>query len=116
MKIHGIVFIIIGAVVLVVSLFKEELLFFRYVGGLFLIYGTFKLVFKLITDSDSKKEALQKMYSEQLPRYRQGQANTQPQGQQGSNYQRLPMFKCKRCGYDLFPHNNFCANCGTRLR
>ncbi len=114
MKIHGIVFIIVGAVVLVVSLFNDHLLFFRYVGGLFLIYGTFKLVFMLITDSDSKKEALQKMYSEQMPRNRQG--NVQGQNRQNPNFQRLPIFKCRKCGYDLFPHNNFCANCGLRLR
>ena len=139
MKLHWLVFIIIGAFVLIVSLFKAELLFFRYVGGLFLIYGTFKLVFRLITGASSKKEALD-MHS----RYQQGQTQEQIQqrtfnNQKNNNhvYQRnnnyayqkqnpqynqnqphntqIRTIRC-RCGNVVPITSNFCNKCGFRLR
>ena len=120
MSIHGLVFIIIGAFVLIISFFREQLIFFRYVGGLFLIYGTFKLVFKLITGANSKKEALQMQsnYQQELtPQQMQQQAQLRQQ-QTNKNQQpvyRTQTFKC-RCGNDVYPNNRFCSNCGFRFR
>ena len=51
MKISGFVFLIIGALVLSVSLFKKQLIFFTYIGALFILYGVFKMVFKWITNT-----------------------------------------------------------------
>ena len=108
MKIHGVVFLIIGGVVLGVSLFKDQLRFFTYVGGLFILYGTFKIIFKVITGSSSEKEAL---------RIRQQQIQSlQGQPKQQQNQYRTQTFKCQRCGNDVFPQNNFCSSCGIRYR
>jgi hypothetical protein len=130
MGLHGLVFVIIGAIVLIISFFKTELLFFRYVGGLFLIYGTFKLVFRLITGANSKKEALD-IHSE----YRQGLTPEQTQQQNAYNNQRNQnqqyqrqhqqtnfnqpaqrrIMRC-RCGNVIPITSNFCNNCGSKLK
>lgn len=130
MKLHWLVFIIIGAFVLIVSLFKAELLFFRYVGGLFLIYGTFKLVFRLITGAGSKKEALdlhsryqQGLTPEQIQQRAYNQRNNNPayQKQNHTVYQNQPQniqtrtIRC-RCGNVVPITSNFCNKCGFRLR
>ncbi|MFH1439879.1 MAG: hypothetical protein ABIG89_04900 [Candidatus Woesearchaeota archaeon] len=118
MNIHGIIFIIVGAIVLGISLFKEELLLFRYLGGAFILYGTFKWIFKLITGGNSKKDALDK--AELYRRYGNRaddiqQTQQRQQNQLRHNINRTQMYRC-RCGNDVFPHNTFCSNCGIRLR
>ena len=118
MKIHGIVYIIIGAIVLSVSLFREQLIFFRYVGGLFIVWGTFKVIFKLITGSSSKKEALNNFPQGQQGLQQQGQRQQQNQNnqRQQNDINRTQMYNCQRCSNNVFPHNHFCSNCGMRLK
>jgi len=135
MRIHEGVFIGIGLIVVISTFFLEHLLFFRYVGGLFLIYGTFKLVFRLITGANTKKEALQMQSDYQQGQtaqqrqqmqgqmQRQAQQNTQQQNmqrqqpaqQQSTDFSRKQIFKCS-CGNDIFPQNHFCSKCGIKLK
>lgn len=106
MKIPGFVFLIIGVLVLVVSLFKKQLIFFTYVGGFFILYSVFKMVFKWITNS-SPAEIKGYNINRQIPNI----PNIQPQP-----VQRTQMYKCRRCGNMVFFHSNFCNICGLRLR
>ncbi|MBT6336109.1 hypothetical protein HN695_06445 [Candidatus Woesearchaeota archaeon] len=125
MRIHEGVFIALGLIVIITTLFVEHLLFFRYIGGLILLYGTFKLIFRIITGHSSKKEVMQSfpgqqpnMQNVQQKQQKQNQSNTQKQQttQQQSRYiSRKQIFKCN-CGNDIFPQNHFCSNCGLKLK
>lgn len=129
MKIPGFVFLIIGVLVLGVSLFKKQLTFFTYVGGLFILYGVFKMVFKWITNSspsEIKNEELRRygvngqIPTAQTPNFHNAKTqNTQtlnPHNIHASNVQRTQAYKCRRCGNMVFLHNNFCSICGLRLK
>ena len=106
MKISGFVFLIIGALVLSVSLFKKQLIFFTYIGALSILYGVFKMVFKWITNT-SPAEIKGYNLNRQIP----NTLNVHPK-----NVQRTQMYKCRRCGSMVFLHSNFCSICGLRLK
>lgn len=111
-SIHGAVFIVIGLLVVVFSYFRD-ILFFKIVGVLFIVYGTFKWIFKAITGANTAKEALNMNAPEQKP-LRNAAQPSQPYSSQ--DISRRQMYKCRKCGNDIFLHNQFCSNCGLKLR
>ena len=47
-KIHGVVYIIIGIFVLIISTTNEKFIVFYYVGWAFIVFGAIKLIFNFI--------------------------------------------------------------------
>ncbi len=85
-------FLIIGAVVAIISLFVKSIFFFVYVGAGFMLYGGGKILYARLKNKDAPKKA-------------QHHAPHQSR-------QRL----CPYCNRQVRPHDNFCANCGALLK
>lgn len=98
-KIHGIVYIILGAAVLFTSnkIDPKKFQLFIWVGYLFLVIGIAKLGIGFIK---RKKES---------PAEQKEFRNYYPQQQRAARY-------CQRCRFQLQGYENFCPGCGQRLR
>ena len=93
-SIPGIVFIIIGVVVSIVSFFFVEAIYaFTYVGLAFIGYGLIKIIYKKLTKS---KEA--KTHQPHHKKHRTHHPH------------------CPFCNNIILPHNNFCSHCGAYLK
>ena len=89
-KIPAIVWIVVGAVVLFFSYrIGTSFSAFLYLGALFILIGVFKLIFS------RKKEVPVQHPAHHI--------------QHHGHY-------CPRCRYQVHPTDNFCKNCGHRLR
>ncbi len=101
-KIHGLIYIIAGLFVSIVSwrLNYDDLIFFFYIGLLFILVGVGKIAFKLIKNRASKKE---------LTHHKTPIHNLSAQ-QQTSHLKH-----CHSCGNVLRIHDRFCNRCGARV-
>lgn len=124
-KIKGVVYLLIGMLVLAVSIYVDgssatkDLQFFFYVGLVFLVWGIIKTIFDFLR-SQSQRKVINKT------RKQNQQANmAKPQNVVSSqkNTTRLDNTKqsyqrkfCHNCGKHVGPIDNFCYYCGTRLR
>ena len=93
-KIHGIVYIIVGLFVSILSwkFNKDKLIIFVYTGLLFILIGIAKLIFSFISRRKGKSDA----------------ANQKIQPKAQLKY-------CPQCGSAAKLHDKFCAKCGARL-
>ena len=102
-KIHGLIFIISGLVMSIISLNVkyEKLYLFFYIGILFIIMGTAKMIYNAV-QAKQKKAPI---------------ANHRRLGQQGSvnQYTQNQLKNCQRCGNISRIHHNFCSRCGARF-
>lgn len=101
MKIPGPVYLILGLIIAGISWFidsKTESSFvpFFYIGLFFIAVGVFKIIVKIIIPKQDEQP--------------QQQAQQQPQ------QARLSLSYCPHCRAQVNPSNNFCFNCGARLR
>ena len=112
-KLHPLVFLITGLIVVVISYFNENLLFFKYIGGVLILYGTAKIVFKLITGKEKIKDSADGLYGD-----KKWQQQMREQGKIKQKHQApaISRYTCPRCRAEVFFGNNFCGNCGMRLR
>ena len=94
-KIHWFVYIVVGLFISILSyrLNYEKLVFFFYVGLIFVFVGIVKLIFNLIKKKMSKKETMHHK----------------------AHHQTQHIKYCHRCGTALRAHNNFCTKCGARV-
>jgi len=99
-KIHGLVYLIAGLFVSVASwrLNYEDLIFFFYIGLLFILVGVGKLVFNLIKKRSGRKEST----SHSTPHHNLGKHQTHH------------LKHCSSCGNVLRMHDKFCNRCGAR--
>jgi len=92
-SIHWSAFMIIGAIVSIVSYFLvEELFVFTYVGLAFIVWGLLKLIYKKLT----------------APK------NPKPHHQHKKHRVHHP--HCPFCNIIIKPHDNFCSHCGGYLK
>jgi len=111
MKIPGPVYLILGLIVTGLSWFidsKTESSFalFFYIGLVFLAVGVFKTIVKIIIPKQDEQPFAQKPQQQTQQKIQQ-----QPQQNNNSNLK-----YCPRCRVQVSLSNNFCYNCGTRLR
>ena len=97
-KIPGIAFLVIGAVVTAASMYLPNLKVFFYVGLAFIAVGIFKVLIRYMTKP--KESAMEK----------RAEGVQAAQRQQRQNYK-----VCPRCGAGSYPQANFCYHCGTRI-
>jgi len=107
MKISSPAYLIIGLIISGISWLIEfksgkSMMLFFYIGLLFIVVGVFKIVIKLILPKESP---------EQKPTVQS--VLTQQQQQQNKPFS---IKACHRCKVRVNPSNNFCYQCGTRLR
>jgi ribosomal protein L32 len=103
-KIHGIVYILIGAFVSIMSwrLNQEKLLFFYYAGYFFIFVGVLKLIFNLIKNKAEKPKT--HISASHAAQHR---PVVKPHTMQQIKY-------CHNCGTPLRLHHKFCIKCGAR--
>ena len=108
-KIHGIVYIIIGAAVAAASwmIDFEALKLFFYVGCVFGLIGLFKIVFKGMRDNEDKK-----IESKEKKGHVPAQSAQRIQYTRNINQQYK---RCPRCYNVMAANSNFCSICGTRI-
>lgn len=99
-SIPGIVFIIIGIIMSVVSFFRiESLKVFIYVGLLFVFWGLVKIIAKTLRSEKKRAtEYEEEYYKSQKPQQRHAQTRY-----------------CPRCRSQIALHHNFCSKCGARV-
>ena len=88
-KIHWLVYIIIGGGVLAASKLIERLDVFFWVGLAFLAIGIFKLVLSFITKQKESPAEVRSAYG-------------------SHNF-------CRKCGSVLMPNSRFCSSCGQKV-
>ena len=100
-KIHGIVYIIVGLFISGVAwkVNKDKLLFFYYVGFVFVLAGVIKIVYRLSTDGKATKalNANSKSIKNSIKPARQ------------QHWKR-----CIKCGNVMRLHDRFCSRCGNK--
>lgn len=104
-SIHGTIFVIIGILMGGISLYKEELLIFRYASLVFIAYGVFKLLIKQLTT----KSTSQPLKTEQFKQESQYSREQRLFNEQQTGF-------CKRCKSQISSFDNFCSYCGSKLR
>jgi len=106
MKIHSIIWLLIGLLVSIVSQIANNasLRFFFYVGLLFIAIGFIKAVVSYLTPKPEKKQT-HKLGLLHHPQYHQKIAEEHPQA-----YTKY----CARCRQQARSIDNFCSRCGSR--
>ena len=92
-KIHWLAYVIVGLVVSIISwkFNYQKLIFFFYIGLIFILVGIVKLIFNLM-----KKEKKAEHKTQQI------------------NQQAHHIKYCTQCGNQLRTHDRFCSRCGRR--
>ena len=96
-KIHGLVYLLVGLLVSFLSwkLNYEKLMFFFYIGLIFVFIGVIKLITGLMKKKNNEVDAHKKH-------------GKMPQAHRQVKY-------CHQCGSALSPHHRFCSRCGARI-
>ena len=106
-KIHGIVYIIIGILVLIVSTTNEKFIVFYYVALVFIIFGAVKLAINIIKKKMGVNDIVKpKPHQRSLIQ----QQHKVQQAHQAQHFK-----KCIRCGNVIRIHDKFCGRCGFRI-
>ena len=133
-KIHGISYLIIGAAVILISLYSNarsgtnSMTLFIYVGIIFLIVGIIKLFLKFIKRQNKPKQAhkpVQHHHAQVHHQQVQHAQHTQPRTHHSSHphhpqhtqhQQVFPQYiVCPKCHARNHTHSNFCMRCGLRF-
>jgi disulfide bond formation protein DsbB len=129
-SINGWWFVLIGFIVLIISSLRQELLFFRYVAIVFVLYGLIKLGIKQFFSKKKQEEIKKHPHNNHTkqhnhqdnihkghhhPQNNIQNHNLRQQNQMQYNQQQ-GIFFCRNCGKKLGIHDNFCSNCGTRIK
>ena len=102
MKIHPIVYIIVGLAVVFFTRYVESrsedagMTFFLYVGFLFLAIGLFKLIILFL--------------------FKEKKANVIKQENNHKAVAKKKIISCQTCGVKHYSNSNYCHMCGTKLR
>ena len=115
-KIHGIVYIIIGIIVTVISSTSDKLIVFFYVGSVFILIG----VIKLFVNYTKKKMGIKekpsyKKHYEALKQKHQMQQHLAKQPAQHQTQPKQHYKRCMNCGNIARIHDRFCSKCGARV-
>ncbi len=97
-KIHWIIYVVIGLFVSILSwrLNYEKLIFFFYIGLIFILVGIVKLLISLINRKTSKKGIVHKV-QHQTPKHH------------------IRFKRCSRCSNIVRIGDSFCNKCGARV-
>ena len=100
-KIHGLVYVLVGLFVSVLSwrLNYQKLIFFFYAGLIFVFVGIIKIIFNFIKKKNGVKSVQHVVGS---------QHHTRMQHQQRFNY-------CSKCRNVVRVNDLFCGKCGNRF-
>lgn len=114
-KIHGLVYILIGAFVSIMSwkLNREKLLFFFYVGWAFVAIGVVKIIFNLASGRGEKPKANIQQAAHHAVQHNVQHKPSPTRPQHPAIPQQIKY--CHRCRTPLRLHNKFCSNCGARV-
>lgn len=107
-RIHGLVYLLTGIGVVVISWLVNMLKFrvFIYVGFVMIIVGAVKLFFSNV--SAQQKHDIPRHLKQQQPHERQGK----PSAHQLPPHE---IKRCLRCTNVLNPNDRFCNKCGARV-
>lgn len=100
--IPGIIYLIIGGGIAYISKYLKDLEFFFWIGILFIIIGTFKIIFWFIARKPRTKK--EKKY----PTPSLEPVKAQP------GYDKYPKY-CPKCNLLYSDYSNFCSKCGSKL-
>jgi len=127
--IHGLIHIIVGAIVVIISIILRDSLFvFVYVGIGFIIFGILKLLYNKIKNPKEKKHKHQphqratvhpNHHKRNIHHHRQNHPNNQQQmlqQVQNLNKHTNQVAACPYCSNTLKISDNFCSNCGAFLK
>ncbi|MFO7710309.1 MAG: hypothetical protein R6V53_00935 [Candidatus Woesearchaeota archaeon] len=101
-SIHGIVYVMVGAAVSIVSYYldKEKLIFFIIVGAILFLFGILKLLFMLMIKKNKPQQPQHNPYHGQYAQ------QAPPNGAHRF---------CPRCRRTIHATFNFCPYCGLRI-
>lgn len=117
-KIHGLVYIAIGIFISVFS-YKtnyDKLIFFFYLGFVFIFVGIVKIIIFLIRKSSEEQKVPE--HHKEIPKHHQANVHHQPglHHQQSSQTHRPHQYKyCSNCRNVVRITDKFCNRCGARV-
>ena len=124
-KINGIVYMIIGLIIILVSwkVDRKELFVFIYAGYIMIVVGVVKLIF--VRKVNTREKAGSTVHPARRHPQRQ-HTSTHHQSPQASQPHKsaptgnMPMSsretkRCLRCSNALSPYDKFCNKCGARI-
>jgi ABC-type nickel/cobalt efflux system permease component RcnA len=126
-KIPGPVFIIVGAGMMLMSVFIgiksgiiEKFALFIFVGAVFIVIGFFKVLLKEKRTAELHAHHAEHPHHAQHPAPahaapRQGAHPHHAQHPQHAQHQHSQVVRCSGCGVKLHPLFKFCPNCGQKL-
>ena len=117
MKIHGFVYLIVGAFIVGFSYYVtnvnenldlQKFMLFVWIGGIFVVIGLFKLIAGTLSRARKPKIA-----KENFPHHRPAQQHAQhaQQNQQSNQFIKF----CSKCGSAVRHFDSFCYKCGSRM-
>ena len=116
-KIHGLVYLVIGIAMIAITLFVQSkvqgssIVFFIYVGIVFLIIGIYKLVTKYILGKE-KNENITKELGLHKRKYMKELLHNNDYTQNTGNKK---IILCPNCSAKHYDTSNYCHKCGTKL-
>lgn len=109
MKIHGFVYLVVGTGVAIFSkIIGPKLIFFFFFG----IFLGFVGIVKLILEAIGSKEKPAQQRAQALPH----QNHYVTRHHRVTNTQQFSAIHCPRCGKLIGYSDNYCSQCGQRLR
>ena len=122
MRIHGLVYVVLGILMAVFSKFIESKLdnnsmaLFFWVGLGFIAFGVFRLMTLFVFNDSSKKPKLERKNSNpELEKLKQEKAKMMS-GQSRTQESEREIVVCPRCGVKHYSSSNFCHMCGCSLK
>lgn len=119
--VHGLVYVLAGAVVVIVSLAlglenEQGFVLFFYIAVVFMAYGALKVLWKA-WQHHSVHAATKKTMHKHLSKAQQEIAKKHPsfKGPHPSHQRKGQRF-CWSCGSHVTPEDRFCPKCGARLQ
>ena len=122
MKLHGLVYIIVGVILVGFSYYAtsvnesldlQKFMLFVWIGYVFIGIGVLKIIYKIL--SKPKKAKLAKENFHQHKQVQQ-QSNMEQQSQHSKQQQPNQLIKfCSHCGSTMRHFDNFCYKCGSRM-
>ena len=108
MQIHGLVFIIVGIIIGLVSYFTNMYIFYVAAAG-FILWGLYKIVKSIL----SRKFLGANSIKITQPKLNELKINEYESGKDISTDETV---HCPKCGLKHYAHANYCQKCGTKLK
>lgn len=126
MKLHGLVYLIVGAILVGFSYYTtsvnekldiQKFMLFVWIGYVFIGIGLIKILMEILSKPRKPKLAKENFYHNQ-PMHNQTNSTQQHahhvHGTEGQQNQQFIKF-CSQCGSAVRHFDNFCYKCGSRM-